>query len=488
MESINEIIKRIIDSGLILTKDGFDYIKTINTKKLSELLEKIILEAQKENICYINEGFLRKFFEIEKEVEEEEKQAKVVKRIKPKIIYSLHPKPLVEVDGFLKYFKSRYYKISELFKRRGDINGVVKTGEVSRLPLKTRFKIIGMINDIVVRGKRLYLDLDDDEGTITIMTADDEVFRKGLMLLKDQVVCVDAIKLRDDLIIAKDFIWPDIASKMNNRAERRVFAVFISDLHVGSVHFLEDLFNDFIRWLNGKFGGDTHREIASRVRYLIIAGDIIDGIGVYPNQIDELEIRDIYEQYEMAAKLLSKIPRQIEIVIIPGNHDAVAKALPQPPIPEEYARELHADERIHLLSNPSYISLEGVEVLICHGRALDDVLSSKPGLDFQHPAKGMELLLRCRHLAPIYGANTPIAPEKEDHLVIDRVPDILHMGHVHVHEVRKYRGVTLIASGSWQSQTAYQRRLDLKPTPGITTIVDLKSLQTYTIDFKALSG
>ena len=489
MGNINEIIKRITESGLILTRDGFEYIKAIDLKGLNEIIDSVIQEAQRENVCYIDRSFLSKFFEKREPIQKtEEERGGKYERIKLKIIYSLHPEPLGDVGGFLQYFKSRYNKISRLFRKRGDLNRVVKTGEISRLPMKTRFKIIGMVGELVVRGRRLYLDLEDDEGSITIITADDDVFRKGLMLLKDQVVCVDAIKLREDLFIAKDFIWPDIATKVNNRANRRVFAVFISDLHVGSIHFLEDLFNDFIKWLNGRFGSEFHKEVASGVRYLVIAGDIVDGIGVYPNQINELEIRDLYEQYEAAARLLSKIPRHIEIIIIPGNHDAVAKALPQPPIPEEYAKELYMDERIHILSNPSYISLEGVEVLICHGKALDDVLSSKPGLDFQHPAKGMELLLRCRHLAPIYGATTPIAPEREDRLVIERVPDILHMGHVHIHQIRRYRGVTLIASGSWQSQTSYQRRLDIKPTPGIATIVDLSSLQTYTMDFKALSG
>jgi len=489
MENISKIIKRITESGLILTSDGFEYIKTIDSRRLDEIIDFVIQEAQRENVYYIDESFLGKFFEEREPIKEiEEGWDKRYERIKPEIIYSLHPRPLVDVEGFLQYFKSRYNKISKLFRMRGDLNGIVKTGEISKLPMKTRFKIIGMVGELVVRGRRLYLDLEDDEGSITIITADDDVFRKGLMLLKDQVVCVDVIKLREDLFIAKDFIWPDIATKVNNRADRRVFAVFISDLHVGSIHFLEDLFNNFIKWLNGRYGSEFHKELASRVRYLVIAGDIVDGIGVYPNQINELEIRDLYEQYEAAAKLLSKIPRHIEIIIIPGNHDAAAKALPQPPIPEEYAKELHMDERIHILSNPSYISLEGVEVLICHGKALDDILSSKPGLDFQHPAKGMELLLKCRHLAPIYGATTPIAPEREDRLVIERVPDILHMGHVHIHQIRRYRGVTLIASGSWQSQTSYQRRLDIKPTPGIATIVDLSSLQTYAMDFKALSG
>ncbi len=488
MENINKIIKKITESGLILTRDGFEYIKTIDIDRLSKLIDSIILKAQRENVYYIDRSFLYKFLEKEKATKVEVKPRKISEGIKTEIIYSLHPKPLIDVEGFLQYFKSRYNKISKLFRKRGDLNRVVKTRGISKLPMKTRFKIIGMVGDLIVRGRRLYLDLEDDEGSITIMTADDETFRKGLMLLKDQVICVDVVKLRDDLFIAKDFIWPDIATKVNNKADRKIYAVFISDLHIGSTHFLEDVFNDFIRWLNGRFGSNFHREVASRVRYLVIAGDIVDGIGVYPNQINELEIKDVYEQYEAAARLFSKIPRHIEIIIIPGNHDAVAKALPQPPIPEEYAKELHRDDRVHILSNPSYISLEGVEVLVCHGKALDDVLSTKPGLDFQHPAKGMELLLRCRHLAPIYGATTPIAPEGEDRLVIERVPDILHMGHVHIHQIRKYRGVTLIASGSWQSQTSYQRRLDIKPTPGIATIVDLSSLQTYTIDFKAPGG
>jgi len=33
------------------------------------------------------------------------------------------------------------------------------------------------------------------------------------------------------------------------------------------------------------------REIAGRVKYVLIAGDIVDGVGVYPNQIKELVIK-----------------------------------------------------------------------------------------------------------------------------------------------------------------------------------------------------
>jgi len=490
MEIINEVIKKIINSGLQITKDGFEYLKNFKIEISEDVIDLMIEKIQEENIYYINEDILKSYLERASPVEEVETEVvpPVKVDVKPTVVYSLTPKPLVEVDGFVKYFRSRYKKMLELFRKRGDLEGLINTREALRAPEKTRFKIVGIVSELYIRGGRVYLDLEDEEGVITVITTDDANFRKGSMILKDQGICVDALKLREDLFIAKDIIWPDVATRINNKSDRGSFAVFISDLHVGSVHFLEDLFNDFIGWLRGRFGGDFHREVASRVRYLIIAGDIVDGVGVYPNQMRELDIRDVYEQYDYAAKLLSNIPEQIEIILIPGNHDAVSKALPQPPIPREYAEGLYADERIHVLSNPCYISLEGVEVLICHGKALDDVLSSKPGLDFHQPARGMELLLRCRHLAPTYGASTPIVPEGEDRLVIERVPDILQMGHVHIHQVRRYRGVTLIASGSWQSQTSYQRRLDIKPTPGITSIVDLKTLKTYTMDFKALGG
>jgi DNA polymerase II small subunit len=95
----------------------------------------------------------------------------------------------------------------------------------------------------------------------------------------------------------------------------------------------------------------------------------------------------------------------------------------------------------------------------------------------------MKLLLKARHLAPIYGGRTPIAPEREDHLVIEEVPDIFHAGHVHVVDKDEYRGTLIINSGAWQSQTAFQANMGIEPTPGIVPLVDLSTLTTITKDF-----
>jgi len=88
-------------------------------------------------------------------------------------------------------------------------------------------------------------------------------------------------------------------------------------------------------------------------------------------------------------------------------------------------------------------------------------------------------------LAPTYGQRTSIAPEKRDFLVVERVPDVFHAGHVHVNKYNTYRGTLIINSGTWQGQTEFQRRIGLVPTPGIAPIVNLQTLEVSPIDFSS---
>jgi DNA polymerase II small subunit len=290
-------------------------------------------------------------------------------------------------------------------------------------------------------------------------------------------------KTRTNLLIVDDIILPDIAQRTQNKAPIPVYAVLTSDMHVGSTKFQRENFNRFILWLNGKYGNERMKEIAGHVKYVLIAGDIVDGIGIYPNQVKELAVKNAYAQYRLAAKYIEQIPDYIEVIIIPGNHDVPRKALPQPPISDEFLVSLQESRRVQSLGNPSCVSLHKVEVLMYHGRSLDDVTSTIPGMSYQHPEKAMTLLLQCRHLAPVYGAKTPISPESRDTLVIDRVPDIFHVGHVHVLAHVNYRGVLSVNSGAWQEQTDYMRRLGVVPTPSKVPVVNLQTLELTEIPF-----
>ena len=135
------------------------------------------------------------------------------------------------------------------------------------------------------------------------------------------------------------------------------------------------------------------------------------------------------------------------------------------------------------LRSPCAFSLHNVEVLMYHGRSLDDIIVTEPGMDQEHPEKAMKLLLQSRHFAPLYGGKTMLSPENRDFLVIERIPDIFHAGHVHVMGYCNYRGVLIVNSGGWQEQTDYMQKLGLIPTPGKVPVVNLQTLETTVRSF-----
>lgn len=390
----------------------------------------------------------------------------------------------------LEYFRDRFSKISRILRQRSDARDAITLEEALKAPPRTRNRIICIVTEKRERPRSLALTVEDMESQATLIvpsSSDRSVLEKARSLFLDQVACVEVSRTQGETLIAHDFLNPDIPERPVRGSEEELYVALLSDLHIGSQKFLPNSFDKFLSWLRGEFGDEKIRRIASRVKYLVIAGDLVDGIGVYPGQERELEIGDIHQQYSEAAKVLLDVPEYIHIILIPGNHDATAQALPQPALSERYAGDLLDHGNVTSLGNPATVRLNGVETLIYHGRSLDDVVGTVPGVTYQNLDESitmaMRSLVRVRHLAPIYGARTPIIPQGQDHLVIERPPDILHCGHVHVAGYELYRGTLLLNSGTWQAQTEYQERMGLVPTPGIATIVNLKNLAVVPLKF-----
>jgi len=493
-EELKHLVKKIVDAGYILSNDGLEHLKTLNFKDAEEIVERVIskLKQSSELQFIIDYELIHKICEEKKRTDEffsPKIQWKPIAKdyeADVKILDRREPEPDGRVEGFIDYFRDRFKKIERLLRERIDVKDATSINQALEAPVKSQLKIIGMVTRKTVKDANLFLELEDLSNSITILASDQETLKNCNIIIQDQVVCASIIKVSKDLFILKDIILPDTPIKTVKKSDTPFCAVFLSDLHVGSLLFTDKLFEKFLNLINGEIGPISLRRISSRVKYVVINGDVVDGIGVYPEQEKELEITDVYQQYEKTALLLSKLPDYLKIIITPGNHDAVRKAVPQPPIFKEYAEPLYLDDRILMLGNPSRFSLNEVEVLCYHGKSLDDILSQTPGLDFRNPAKGAELLLRSRHLAPIYGATTPLAPEKEDKMVISSIPDLFVTGHIHVFDSRRYKGVTILSAAPWQNQTSYQKRMGLKPTPGIVSIYDLNNSQLYNIDLKNL--
>src|SRR5207245_9618321 len=101
----------------------------------------------------------------------------------------------------------------------------------------------------------------------------------------------------------------------------------------------------------------------------------------------------IYEQYRLAAKFVGEVPDYMEVVLIPGNHDAVRQALPQPAIAKDFAGPVYDSRRVVSLGDPSEVRLEGVDFLLFHGTSLMDILSFAPRFDYQRSVEVMEYQL-----------------------------------------------------------------------------------------------
>jgi len=507
VEKLQKAVELTIAAGYQLNKEAFEFLTVLaSTEDPAEIMNKAIqrIEALKEKPLFIEKSLLEQLVkvpELTKEVpyhplpephitEGKRQFHPYAKEIEANIKVIDDPASKLSSSGsmedYLEYFRDRFKRTEKLLRQRIDVKSATTIIDALKAPPNARLKIIGMITEKRESKQKIILTVEDLHASAIVLipqNSTEELQTKAQYLLLDQVVCVSVRKTRTTLLIAEDIILPDIAQKPQHKSQIPVYAVLTSDLHVGSTKFQRESFNRFILWLNGKYGDEKMREMAAYVKYVLIAGDIVDGIGVYPNQIKELAIKDVHEQYKLAAKYIEQIPDYIEVIMIPGNHDAPRKALPQPPIANTFLKTLQESRNVYSLGNPCLLSLHEVEVLLYHGRSLDDIIPTIPGMDFNHPEKAMKLLLQSRHLAPVYGGKTMLSPESRDPLVIEHVPDIFHAGHVHVLGYCNYRGVLVVNSGGWQGQTDYMRRLRLVPTPGKVLLVNLHTLEATVIPF-----
>ena len=392
------------------------------------------------------------------------------------------------VGAFVSYFRSRLSKLRKMLEYRSNVTGLVASIDGLKSYTDGReVTIVGIVTSVISTKKgNIMAVIEDESSNAKVVFVNGsfgnakDAFERAGTLVTDEVIAVRG-KIAGELVIAKDFVWPDVPIKESKRIKDDVAIAFISDLQIGSKLFLEKNFSSFISWLNG--GTDRMPGLAGKVKYVVVGGDVVDGIGIYPNQDLDLAVPDAYMQYKIFFNLISAIPDYIHVFVIPGNHDSVQRAEPQPQLGAELIGDFKA-ENVHMLPNPSMINLHGLDVLTYHGTSLDSVIGAIPRMSNLAPERAMVELLKRRHLSPIYGGNI-IVPSNNDNLVIEKVPDILHMGHIHRNGLANYHGVKVVNSGTWQAKTDYQVLLGHVPTPCMLPVYDAKSDSFVTIDFGA---
>ena len=455
-----------LNKGFQIHPDAFKILENVDVKKLEKIIKEIVREKTRQKLFQINQDDLETYLGIKDDLSLEN-EIKILSDPTSKITSG------EGVKGYNALFSSRFNKLKRIISDRPESKMLKSAASLKHAKIEDDLYVCGLVTVRKSERNITKIVLEDPSGSFEGIIFDEELQKTAGTLLMDQFVMARIGSGKNSGYIIKDLILPDIPEQAKNKSESEAYAVFLSDLHIGSKYFMEDEFSDFVSWIS------SPDPVAKKIRFVLIGGDVVDGVGIYPNQNKELVCQTIQEQLKKAEDLIDKIPKNVKIIIMPGNHDPGRRALPQPAIPKKYNSGLWERENVFMVGNPAVVSLNGVMVSMLHGQSIDDIVKTTPGLSYDRPTDVMRHLLRARHLSPIYGSQTPIAPEMEDLLVIQDIPDIFHVGHVHRAQLDMYKGVLLINSGSWQKQTPFQASVGMTPNPGIALIVNLKTFQVF---------
>ncbi len=462
-EVLNEVTRR----NMFLAPDA---LEIIDSNGYSLDFVNTLLNSLSKNTVFVMKSDVMNFLNGDKGIMEPEKVIKP--RIKRDLDLSIIPGSDITgqstctgtIEDFTNYFRSRYNILKKILVKRRDFNPPVSISRA--MELKREVNVVGMVYETkTTKNGHTIVELEDESGTCSVFIGKDSP-NKDELFVHDEVIGVTGKSTdKNGLFIASKIFRPDITEKSRwTPSDTDSSLAFLSDIHIGSKEFIKPVWDRMISWMRSN-------AYEKNINYLILPGDVVDGIGAYPGQENDLEIDNIYQQYETLSDYLKEIPDHIKIVMHPGNHDACRLAEPQPALKEMYTRTF--DSNIYITGNPINLNIEGRTVVSYHGKSIDDWIQSVRGMSYEDPIAVMKQMAVRRHLAPMYGQKNALAPEKKDYLALEHVPDILVAGHVHGAGWMPYKGTVIVNASTWQSQTDYQKRNNFNPNPGVMPIVHL---------------
>ncbi|MFT4244763.1 MAG: metallophosphoesterase [Candidatus Woesearchaeota archaeon] len=405
----------------------------------------------------------------------------------------------IGVKNFILYFNQRLQYFTQLLSSRITLDNVVRINQLKELyETNTQVSLIGLVSDFqVTKNGHHIVTLEDKSGQIKCFVNKDnqELIEKIKILCLDEGIGILG-KVGKGIIWTEDIIIPSPPNskelkKIQNEEES--YIVCTSDLHMGAHVFQDEAFSKFLDFLNSNTQNEKLNEIAKKIKYLFIPGDLIEGIGIYPGQGEDARILSTEKQYHEVARWLSQVPKHIAMIIIPGNHDTDRLSEPQPPIPYDKAYAVYNLENALIFSNPSQVTIfnqdssGGLTAYSYHGGSYfyyaSEIQSLREKGGAKVPEEVVKFLLEKRHIAPSHGSTLYIPDTQEDPLIIKRMPDLFLTGHTHKLSIANYKGCTIISGGCWVEMSDYQEKMGMFPDIGKCILVNAKTRKPKLINF-----
>ncbi|MBS7251922.1 MAG: hypothetical protein KIH08_15225, partial [Candidatus Freyarchaeota archaeon] len=313
IEEIEKIVYEFTRKGFQIEPDAFRKLVEIFTEyreiNKGEIINKIIKRKMAESIqsTFVTikdvEDILPKKEELEDKIEYED--------IKVDIEVIRDPgneiKILEGIEGFKNYFLNRYLKLLKIANSRPSQKSFTTIDKITNNGKDVR--VAGLVKEKKVVKDKVILEVEDPTGVLKIVSKQDNQNLTPIEVLPDQLVIAEISSIKEGIAYSTRIEFPEIPDKGFQSRAPEIYALLLSDLHIGSKSFQKETFEHLLHWLQG-YHGD--KEIIKKLKYVIIAGDLVDGVGIYPNQEKELEETDIRKQYILAAQYIEQIPKHIQ--------------------------------------------------------------------------------------------------------------------------------------------------------------------------------
>ena len=275
-ERLQKAVSFTIESGYQLDKEAFEFLNVVAktedplylmeeaVRKIRDLsqkplfIDRVFLETMKKERCVEEEKQLPSISSLTTS-ESRKSFRPYAKDVENEVKVLVDPTKKIcttgSIEEYLEYFQDRFERLKKILRKRMDVKNAVPISVALKSPTKSKVNIIGMVTEKIESKERLFVKIEDIESSATVLVSPNlskEIIEKARSLLLDQVICVNAIKGNNDLLIAKDFILPEVPQKTPHKASIPVYAALMSDIHVGSKKFMEKEFNQFLRWLKGE--------------------------------------------------------------------------------------------------------------------------------------------------------------------------------------------------------------------------------------------
>ena len=422
--------------------------------------------------------------------------------------------PSLKIEQIISYQRHKFqvYRqiLCERYRQilRSDQGLILSALDIKPTELDQRLFLIGQVQRIVQSQKTKRVTIVDPQNMMTLSLIKDRC-QGNLDLVQGSIVgFIVMVKsnfktskapsersLLGDLVsslnpsvqyLCQRVVYPCFRSRnQDHRSPCSKGVAIISDIHVGSYTFIESNFLSLIDTLNQD----------KTVGYLLVAGDTIDGNGVYPGQVADLKIPTLREQYEHLGLILGSLRPDIQVIMAMGNHDGYRR---QPQYWSPQAKEILTRYNPHItfISNPGYVRIQEYNFLVYHGASADPLIARCPNLSYQDPCSIGQFLMRYRNLCPC-SDRIPIVPTTQLYHLVPQDMDYLVTGHIHKRGIRQVQGRWCLSAGTWQHLTPFQQRVGFDPdycvldivypgNQGLNKYLDLKDQRTDDYVHRAL--